>query len=187
MGCPITVDVAQVFEYTVTFVGLDGSGKSHIVFRLTNNDASRQYVSIPTAGVAYGEFLQGLSTFHIYDCGGLGRYREQWLYYVEQSDAVIFVIDRSDKTRMGRVRAEIADIIKKCKAQDIPLLVLANKTDLRSKLTIQDFAKITKIAEAEIEYDIRECSALSNEGIQAAKDWVISHIRQKRANPPGGE
>jgi small GTP-binding protein len=182
MGCPITVDVAQVFEYTLTFVGLDGCGKSHIVFRLVTNDASSQYVSIPTAGVAYAEFPQGLSMFHIYDCGGLGRYREQWLYYVEQSDAVIFVIDRSDKNRMGRVRSEIADIIKKCKTKEISLLILVNKVDLKSKLTLQDIAKITKVAEADMDHEIKECSAVSNEGIQTARDWVIAHIRQKRAN-----
>jgi hypothetical protein len=35
------------------------------------------------------------------------------LYCIEQSDAVAFVIDRKDKDRMGRVRTEIADVIKK--------------------------------------------------------------------------
>jgi hypothetical protein len=85
------------------------------------NGASSQYVSIPTAGVSYAEFLQGLSPHSTFTTVvGLVAIREQWLYYVEQGDAVVCVIDRSNKNRMGRVRAEIADVIKKMQSERNP-------------------------------------------------------------------
>jgi hypothetical protein len=62
--------------------------------------------------------------------------------------------------------------------------VLVNKTESRSKLTLQDFAKITKIAEAELEYDIKECSALTGEGVMSARDWLVGHRKQKASDGP---
>ena len=128
------------------------------------------------------ELPMGGSTFRIYDCGGMGRYRSEWAYYIEQSDAVAFVIDKTDKDRMGRVREEIADVIKQYSELQIPLLILVNKSDMRSKLSTTDIATITKISEARLDYIIRECSAESGEGIISARDWLLAHIKPKTRN-----
>lgn len=179
MGCQISVEASQVFNRTVTFVGLDGSGKSAIAFNMVSNDSSSRYVPVPTAGVAYWELPMGGSTFRIYDCGGMGRYRSEWSYYIEQSDAVAFVIDKTDKDRMGRVREEIADVIKQCTKLQIPLLILVNKTDQKSKLSTTDIATITKINESRLDSMIKECSAETGEGIITARDWLLAHIKPK--------
>lgn len=183
MGCHISVEASQVFNRTVTLVGLDGAGKSAIAFRMVTSDSGQKYVPISTAGVAYWELPMGGSTFRIYDCGGLGRYRYEWPYYMKQSDAVVFVIDRSDKERMGRVREEIAEVIKECASLQIPLLVLVNKVDLKSKLTVQDIATITKLNEARLQDSvIKECSAETGDGIVGARDWLLQHIKPKVRN-----
>jgi small GTP-binding protein len=177
MGCGVSVDPQRVLNRTVTFVGLDGSGKSEIAFRMVSNDLSAQYVPIPTAGVSYSEIPMGGSIFRIYDCGGVSKYRAQWEYFVEQSDAAVFVIDRSDKERMGRVREEITEIIAKCASREIPLLILVNKCDIKSNLTLRDFATITKIKESNVEHAIKECCGTTGDGVHSARDWLIQRIQ----------
>jgi GTPase SAR1 family protein len=139
MGSEISVEARQSFNRTVAFVGLDGAGKSSIAFQMVTSDKTNKHVPFSTPGVEYWELPMGGSSFRIYDCGRMGRYREQWTYFIKQSDGVSFVIDRTDKERMGRVRQEIADVITLCAAQKIPLLILVNKTDIKPKLTIRDF------------------------------------------------
>jgi GTPase SAR1 family protein len=110
--CPLAIDCPRVYDFTATFVGLDGPGTSQIVFRLTTDSPPSDSLALPTPGVAYSQFLQEKSTLRIYDCGGLGRYHEQWSCYVHKSDAVVFVIDRSEKERLGRAGAELVEIGK---------------------------------------------------------------------------
>jgi small GTP-binding protein len=183
MGCPLTIDTPTSNDFTATFVGLDGSGKSKIVFRLTKTDAPSEYLALPTPGVAYSAFLQEKTTVRIYDCGGLGRYREQWGYYIQQSDAVVFVIDRTDKHRLERACVELAEVAGKCKAKRIPLLVAINKTDLTTKPTTQEVLKITNADQGEPEYQITECSAETNTGVQSTRDWLLSRVDQKHRRP----
>jgi small GTP-binding protein len=177
MGCQTSLPPEPV--RTVTFVGLDGSGKSRIVSRILDPSSGNSYVSIPTAGVSYHQTHRHGLTICIFDCGGLGRYREQWLTFVEQSNAVVFVIDRTDTARMGRVREEIAQIIEKCHAARIPLLIVVNKCDLESRLEPPDILRITKVEDADIDFAIKQCSAVSGHGIESVADWIHDTAKSK--------
>lgn len=179
MGCGLSVENDQGFNRTVAFIGLDNSGKSRIVYNLVNTDQSQEYVPICTAGAAFYEIQMGGSSFRIYDVGGLGRYREQWPYYISQSDAVCFVIDKSDKDRLGRVREEITEVLKLCAQKSLPLLILSNKTDLDKEITISDIQSITQVGASRIEYTIKECCAVTGDGINAGREWLMSHIKPK--------
>ncbi|KAK8866932.1 hypothetical protein M9Y10_009901 [Tritrichomonas musculus] len=179
MGCNATAEQTQYISRTIAFVGLDGSGKSSIVHQMINPNATEEFIPIPTAGADYYESSMGASKFCIYDCGGIGRYRDEWNFYIKHSDAVCFVIDRTDKKRMSVVRDEIGMILQKCQLQQIPILILINKTDKKSSLTISDFELITKVNEFKVDGDIKECSAENGEGIVAARDWLLQHIKPR--------
>jgi GTPase SAR1 family protein len=155
---------------------LDGSGKSEIVFRMLSNGALGQYIAIPTPGVAYSEFSLGKSTVGIFDCGGMARYRDQWASFVQQSDGVVWVIDRTDSERLVRVHEEITDIIGLCASLELPLLVLVNKSDLKSNQEIPDRFIVNHALEAHVDYTVKECQATSGEGILAARDWLVNRI-----------
>jgi small GTP-binding protein len=184
MGNQISVDSQIAATRTIALVGLDGSGKSSIAFQMVTSHSSEEYVPVPTSGVSFLQASIGGQTFRIYDCGGFGRYRIDWPYYIEQSDAVAFVIDRTDKERMGRVREEIAMVIAKCRRLSIPLLVLVNKTDIASKLTVADFTKITLINESQITYAIKECCGKTGNGVATARDWLLEKIKPRSATLP---
>lgn len=179
MGCNATAEQSQYISRTVAFLGLDASGKSSIVHQMITTNTTEEYIPIPTAGADYFETSLSASKFCIYDCGGIGRYRDGWEFYIKQSDAVCFVIDRTDKNRMSVVRDEIQIVLRKCQAQQIPILILINKSDKKSLLSINDFELITGIHDFKVEYEIKECSALSADTIIGARDWLIQHVKPR--------
>ena len=182
MGCQFSTESQEIVEKVITFVGLDGAGKSHLVFKIANQDTGKPYIPYCTAGVEFAE-IPG-STIKIYDTGGLGRYREQWDFYINRSDGVVFVIDRTDTDRMYRVRQEIEHVFQLCSNLQIPILILMNKSDITKdkddKLEQEHIKQITNVAEFAVDYVIYECSAVSGDGINKSKEWMIQHIKPKR-------
>lgn len=177
MGCNISVEQLMDTSFTVTIVGLDNSGKSHIVHKLTNTDGT-EYVPVPTAGCEF--YNLSSSSLKIIDMGGIGKYRDQWPSYIKQSDGVVFVIDKSDHIRMSRVREEIADVLELVSKLSIPILILANKSDIDQNLNEQDIASICQISQFHVQYDIKLCSAKTGEGISQGRDWLMSHMTPKQ-------
>ena len=185
MGCGSSFDNSN-YTRTITFVGLEGSGKSHIVFHFVAA-SSANFVPLPTAGVEYHECELGASKFQIYDCGGVSRYRSQWPYYISKSDGVVFVIDRTDEERMGRMQEEITEVFRLCEKLNIPILIFINKSDKETNLNADDFVKITKVQDFGIEYGIQECSASTGVGINNGKNWILQHVPEKNARDSKSE
>ncbi|KAK8891239.1 hypothetical protein M9Y10_028446 [Tritrichomonas musculus] len=180
MGCTSSYDNSN-YVRTITFVGLEGSGKSNIVFHFVAA-SSANFVPLPTAGVEFHEFELGTSKFQIYDCGGVSRYRSQWPYYISKSDGVVFVIDRTDKERMGRMQEEIGEVFRLCQDLKIPILIFINKSDKETNLTSDDFIKITKVQDYNLEYGIEDCSASTGNGINEGKKWILQHVHPRNAS-----
>lgn len=181
MGCTSSVASYGGNCQTICFIGLDNSGKSRIIHELTN--PGKPYVSIPTAGADYHELLLGSSYLRIFDMGGIGKYRELWPQFIEQSDGVVFVIDKTDYKRMSRVREEIGEIYTLCKSLQLPLLILANKMDENKELKVSDITSITQVTQAHVEYAVKECSAKTGEGLIDARDWLIQKMKSKTVSP----
>jgi GTPase SAR1 family protein len=182
MGGHVSIRTEYDLHRAVTVVGLDGSGKSEIVFKMLadlSDSIPFPYLPIPTAGVAYSEFTEGKLTFGIYDCGGMARYRVQWPHFVKQSDGVVFVIDRTDAARIVRVREEIGDIITLCASLEKPLLVLVNKSDLNAEMRIPDPPIVNKLLDARLDYTVKECAAKTGDGIADARNWLVNQIQEK--------
>ena len=65
----------------------------------------------------------------IWDCGGQEKLRSTWRYYYKGTQAVIFVVDCSDRERISICKKELQRREEEL-LQDISLLVLANKQDM---------------------------------------------------------
>ena len=55
------------------------------------------------------------------------HFRPLWSYYFENNDAVIYVVDSSDRERFDEAKEELWDLITDDRLRDSSLLVLANK------------------------------------------------------------
>jgi ADP-ribosylation factor-like protein 6 len=121
-------------------------------------------------------FLACSISFTVWDMSGQGRYRNLWEHYYEDIEAVIFVVDSSDKLRMSVAQEELKTLLTHRKIQDrnIPILLLANKMDIRGSLTAIQCSKAMDLdlLAKDRSYHICSTNALTGDGLEEAVQWL---------------
>ena len=80
----------------VLCVGLDNSGKSTVIQHLKPKQTAVREIT-PTVGFNVEQFSRASINFTVFDMSGAGKYRTLWEHYYKDAQAIIFVIDCSDK------------------------------------------------------------------------------------------
>ncbi len=62
--------------------------------------------------------------------GGQDKIRQLWKHYYQNTQALIYVVDSSDKERVEIARQELQKMLSEEELKDATLLVLANKQDM---------------------------------------------------------
>ncbi|WVN90633.1 uncharacterized protein L203_105874 [Cryptococcus depauperatus CBS 7841] len=122
-------------EMRILFLGLDNAGKTTIMKRLNGEDISQ--VS-PTLGFNIKSLVRDGYTLNIWDVGGQRTLRPYWRNYFESTDAVVWVVDSSDRMRMTDCRDELKELLKEERLAGATLLVFANKQDLDGSMTLKE-------------------------------------------------
>lgn len=65
--------------------------------------------------------------FEVWDLGGQANMRPSWGMYLKGVDAVIVVIDSTDRVRIPIAKQELYQILAVPELEKVPLLILANK------------------------------------------------------------
>lgn len=154
----------------VVVMGLDNSGKTSIVLNLMDKVNLLNYLSLsPTVGVKTKDFQIDGKIFNIWDLGGQKTYREDYLedfdYYVQSIDKLIYVIDVQDIERYPEALIFLKEIIRRLQKRDLnPKLDLyihkydPNLFEIQPKLTdeiINDLiADVKNIIPDEFFYEI---------------------------------
>ncbi|KYO22577.1 hypothetical protein Y1Q_0003109 [Alligator mississippiensis] len=94
----------------VLCLGLDNSGKTTIINKLKPSNAQTQDI-VPTIGFSIEKFKTSSLSFTVFDMSGQGRYRNLWEHYYKEGQAIIFVIDSSDKLRMVVAKEELDTLL----------------------------------------------------------------------------
>merc|ERR1739847_252565 len=84
-------------EVRVLMLGLDNSGKTSILKRLSDEDIS---TIMPTQGFNIKSLVHEGFKLNVWDIGGQKTIRAYWSNYFEASDALVYVIDSSDSRRL---------------------------------------------------------------------------------------
>merc|ERR1712012_469691 len=141
------VHIGPKIEMRVVTLGLDGAGKSTILFKLKHNEF---VPTIPTIGfnVETLEFKNVKIT--LWDVGGQHKLRPLWKHYYLNTQAVIFVLDASNRDRLDEVGCasieEITDqfsLYKMCCGRS---------------------------------WHIQACDAKSGEGLQEGLEWLSREL-----------
>jgi ADP-ribosylation factor-like protein 6 len=127
----------------IVVVGLDNAGKSTIIERIKPAKAQMTEV-VPTVGFKVEEFSKNNLNFTVFDMSGQSKYRELWGHYYKEVEAIIFVIDSTDKVRMAVVKEEIEVMLHHPDVQGspAPLLFYANKMDAAEALSVHECMSI---------------------------------------------
>ena len=77
-----------------------------------NDSLRNSELTVPTLGLNVEKYYFNDITFQTWDLGGQSSFRAYWSCYYDKVDAIIFVIDTSDKDRLDIVKSEYVSILK---------------------------------------------------------------------------
>lgn len=167
-------------EASILILGLDNSGKTTIINKLKPAKCQSTDI-VPTVGFTVEKVAMAQSglNFTIFDMSGQGRYRNLWEHYYKDAQAIVFVIDSSDKLRMVVAKEELDTLLEhqhlNCKR--IPILFFANKMDLRDSLTPVQTSNLLKLEELrEKPWHICASNALTGEGLHEGMEWLTEQL-----------
>ncbi|XP_022319087.2 uncharacterized protein LOC111121899 [Crassostrea virginica] len=107
-------------------IGLDNAGKTTLLSLLKNGKLVQHP---PTPRPVSEEMTLAGITFTAYDLGGHQMARRLWKDYMAAVNAVVFVVDATDSSRVEEAKAELQGILSSELPMEIPVAVLGNKTD----------------------------------------------------------
>lgn len=169
-------------EMELTILGLQNAGKTTLVNLISTGDFTDD--RIPTVGFNMRRVQKGGVTLKMWDLGGQARFRTMWERYCRGVSAVVFVIDAADEERFDTARVELQDILSRRALDGIPVLVLANKSDLPGAVKdvdeINDIFGLKDVENHEVY--VYSISAKDRVNIDVTLKWLIDHGTKKKSS-----
>jgi ADP-ribosylation factor-like protein 5B len=92
-------------------------------------------VTAPTIGSNVEEVQYKNIKFVMWDLGGQESSRSSWATYFKQTNAVMLVVDSTDRERISIIKQELDRMLASEQLRSSVLLVYANKQDVRVRAT----------------------------------------------------
>ncbi|KAF9359120.1 Arf GTPase arl1 [Mortierella sp. AD094] len=163
-------------EVRILILGLDGAGKTTILYRLQVGEV---VTTIPTIGFNVETVQYKNIKFQVWDLGGQTSIRPYWRCYYANTDAVIYVVDSVDRDRVSTAKEELMAMLEEEELKDASLLVFANKQDMAGAMTAAEVSDALGLSTLmNRQWSIYKTSAVKGEGLTEGLDWLIN-IMQK--------
>eukprot|EP01147_Barroeca_monosierra_P008628 gene8628-10294_t len=111
----------------LVFLGLDAAGKTTLLNMLRDG---RVQAAPPTLYPTAEELSIAGITFTTHDLGGHKQARRVWKTYFPAIDAIVFMVDASNRERFDESKTELDALLSDEKIAEVPIVVLGNKIDL---------------------------------------------------------
>merc|ERR1711865_977724 len=158
-------------EVRILMGGLDNSGKTSILKRLSDEDITH---IMPTQGFNIKSLLHEGFKLNVWDIGGQKTIRPYWKNYFENTDALIYVVDSSDRKRLEEASTELAELLEEDKLCGIPVLIFANKQDLISAVPAEEIVAAMDLMDIKDRaWQIQPSSAKTGVGLQEGMEWTV--------------
>lgn len=164
----------------VLMVGLDNAGKTTILCRLK---LGLVMATTPTVGFNVETVRYKKLRFCIWDVGGQDKIRGLWRHYYQNTQAVVFVVDSSDRDRLQEAKTELTRLIQEPELANAFVLVLANKQDLSLSLSGAEVAEHLGLAGPKTitknEFKVQPCCAMSGIGLEEGLEWMSNTLTSR--------
>ncbi|KAN0066308.1 ADP-ribosylation factor-like protein 2 [Thecaphora frezii] len=170
-------------ELRVLFLGLDNAGKTTILKRLLNQPQQEIESISPTLGFSIQTFVHNGYTLNVWDVGGQKTLRPYWKNYFERTDCVVWVVDSSDRARIGDCRDELHALLGEERLSGATILVFANKQDLSGAMSSDEIKAALGLDEQKVSkshsWRIQPCSAFTGENLVQGLDWAVQDVAKR--------
>jgi small GTP-binding protein len=157
-------------------------------------------VTQPTIGSNVGEVSYKNIKFHMWDLGGQESLRPSWTIYFVNTQAVILVVDSTDRKRIHLVKQELFNMLENNDLVHSKILILANKQDVKNCMNVAELTQslnLFKIKTHEwyvyychyccsiicdthciIIRHIEPACALTGDGLAKGLDWLVERLKR---------
>ncbi|APA10625.1 hypothetical protein EAF04_000363 [Stromatinia cepivora] len=164
-------------EMRILMLGLDNAGKTTIVKRIMGEDVNT--VS-PTLGFIIKTIEHAGYKLNIWDVGGQKTLRSYWRNYFEKTDALIWVVDATDRLRIEDCKEELHALLQEERLSGASLLVFANKTDVNGCMTKTEIKDMLVLDEIRThKWHIINCSAITGDNLDEGLTWVVEDSKER--------
>lgn len=172
---------AKEREVRLLVLGLDNAGKTTLLRRFMGESVDDVE---PTLGFSIKTLRHRGYTLNVWDVGGQRTIRAYWRNYYEKTDGLLWVVDSSDRERLGDCRAALEDLLTQERLAGASLVILANKQDLEGALTLDKIRGVLRLNEDNPKFRKRHwsvfaCSAMTGEGLVEGMDWIVEDISNR--------
>ncbi|KHJ89428.1 ADP-ribosylation factor family protein, partial [Oesophagostomum dentatum] len=171
--CPIHLTVLWFF-FLFFQVGLDAGGKTTILYKLKEGEL---VIIFPTTGFNLETINYRNLSINLWDLGGQGNLPLLWKCYIDNTKAIIFVVDSADTERLDQAAHHIRLLFDNPDLREAKFLVFANKQDLPNAITCAELIKVFKLHEnSGQQWHIQPSNAVTGEGVAEGLEWLHSAI-----------
>ncbi|XP_014450732.2 ADP-ribosylation factor-like protein 1 [Alligator mississippiensis] len=165
-------------EMRILILGLDGAGKTTILYRLQVGEV---VTTIPTIGFNVETVTYKNLKFQVWDLGGQTSIRPYWRCYYSNTDAVIYVVDSCDRDRIGISKSELVAMLEEEELKKAILVVFANKQDMEQAMTPTEMANSLGLpALKDRKWQIFKTSATKGTGLDEAMEWLVETLKSRQ-------
>jgi len=164
-------------EVDITICGLASAGKTTIVKYLETG----QFVETqPTMGINRGETIKVEKLeINIFDLGGQDDFRVLWPEVNENSDGIVFVVDKHNAMNFEEARLTFQEIVKSQIHEDVIVLILLHKNDLPGGMSRSSFIQEFDLIDLSYKWACYETSAKTGENIFEAFRWFFDQLMEE--------
>jgi len=180
MGALISKVFSPLFgarQVKIITIGLDAGGKTTFLYKLKLGEVT---TTIPTIGFNLESVQYKNIQIISWDVGGRMKIRPLYRHFYSGAHGIIFVIDSADTCRIDDAAIELQKNLNEDELKGIPVLVLANKQDLPSAMSVSEITdKLGLHALRNRQWYIQATSATSGDGIYEGIDWLSMAMKQR--------
>ena len=164
-------------EYSFVIEGLDGAGKSSILYYLKSQDKKASSSSILTVEITYLNYKGVNLNISKYS----GKDKDKLRSTLTKLDGLIFVVDSTDRDKFEDAAKELDKLVHEDNMLDCKILILANKQDLNTASPPGEIVERLRCGELKgRDWLVQGCNIISGEGINDGFDWLIPASQDKK-------
>mmetsp|Transcript_43283 Transcript_43283/g.114024 ORF Transcript_43283/g.114024 Transcript_43283/m.114024 type:complete len:179 (-) Transcript_43283:106-642(-) len=162
--------VMNRYDARICMVGLDCAGKATILHKWKTGEVVD---TVPTIGFHVETVQYRSSSFTVWDIGGQDKIRQLCKHYYADTGGLIFVVDSNDQDRMEEAAKELHLAMAEDELKNVPLLVLANKQDLRSASSKEEVTEKLRLDTlTDRQWYIQPTCATTGDGLYEGMAWL---------------